>query len=88
MTQADERMDVKFEAGWSLSDRASELVFFLLFDELCVLLARLSPPPADGCSVRQQGEAVDERVDRVPCNLLSPLGALRCLILARRTRKA
>ena len=69
------------EAGHS----RTELVLSLPFDELGVLLARLSPTPADGCSVRRPGEAVDERIDRAlaPCDLLSPLDALCSLILAR-----
>ena len=56
-------MESKFEASWSFSDRAC---FFAAFDEFGVLLARSLPPSADGSSVRRQGEAVDERVERVP----------------------
>ena len=77
MTQAGERMDARYVAGWSFSGQAC---FSLLFNELGVLFAQLSPPP----TVRRPGEAVDERVDRVPCIFLSLLGALRCLMLARR----
>ena len=46
-------MDEKFEAGGPFSDRAC---FLLLFDELGLLLALLSPTPAYGGSVRRLGQ--------------------------------
>ena len=85
-TQAGERMDAKFGAKFGAGRSFSaQACFSLLFG---VPLVRLPPPPAQGWSVRRLGEEVDERVERVPCYFLSPLGALSCLILARRTRKA
>ena len=64
-------MDAKFEAS------CDPACFFPGFFKLChdehgVLLARLSPPPADGCSVRRPGE-----VDRVPCYSRFSLAARR-----------
>ena len=38
-------MDTKFDHS------QTELVFSLLFDELCVPLVRLRPPPAQGCTL-------------------------------------
>ena len=77
VTQASERMDSKFESSRSSFDLACSSFFATFWWALSS-----SPPPAsDGCSVRWPGQAVDERIDRVPCNL-------RCLILASRTQQA
>ena len=52
------------------------------------LRGSVPPPPALGYLVRRPGEEMDERVCGIPFDFLSQLGGLRCLILARQTRKA